>query len=299
MGTRRRLQYSLLLLIGTVLFGAVGFYLVEEQVSDLSEAFYLTLVTMTTVGYGDIVPVTPVGRVIASVVMVTGIGTAFYFFQSLFGLVVSQSLREELGLPQRKTKLKDHFIVVGYGNVGKQIIEQLRSKNERFIVIENDEERVERMVGEDIPVIEGDASDDNVLIRANIQGALGIITTLTDPMNVIVVISAKMINPDIQVVSKVDDYRNVIKLRKAGADSIVNCQEMGARAMVGKAREVAIDPVSGEEVKVSETPFVQEVGGERFYFGSRENMDVFLENPKRFMVMKRAFQTTCGLDLWK
>ncbi|MFP4546073.1 MAG: NAD-binding protein, partial [Methanomassiliicoccales archaeon] len=295
MGTRRRLQYSLLLLIGTVLFGAVGFYLVEEQVSDLSEAFYLTLVTMTTVGYGDIVPVTPVGRVIASVVMVTGIGTAFYFFQSLFGLVVSQSLREELGLPQRKTKLKDHFIVVGYGNVGKQIIEQLRSKNERFIVIENDEERVERMVGEDIPVIEGDASDDNVLIRANIQGALGIITTLTDPMNVIVVISAKMINPDIQVVSKVDDYRNVIKLRKAGADSIVNCQEMGARAMVGKAREVAIDPVSGEEVKVSETPFVQEVGGERFYFGSRENMDVFLENPKRFMVMKRAFQTTCGL----
>ncbi|HUV23934.1 MAG TPA: NAD-binding protein [Methanomassiliicoccales archaeon] len=296
---RNRLFISLGLILGFLIFGTVGFLLTEDTVTNVFDSIYFTVVTMTTVGYGDLVPTSGASRVVASIVMIGGIASVLWAIQSVFDLAVSRGIREELGLPEKKTKLKGHYIIVGYGNVGKQTVSQLRAKNEKFIVIENDPAKIEAAVGVNIPIIEGDASEDSVLQRANIADAKGIVTTLTDAMNVIVVISAKMLNPDIQAVTKVEEYRNVAKLKKAGADEIVDCTEMGARVIVIKVRNVAIDPVCGEEVSIRDTPYVHEHGGETYYFHSAECMEKFIEDPKRYIIMKKALEATCGLDLLK
>ncbi len=296
---RNRLFISLALIVGFTLFGTIGFLLTDAETDNLADSLYFTIVTMTTVGYGDFVPTSAASRAIASIVMIGGIGSVLYAIQNVFDLAVSRSIREELGLPEKKTKLKGHYIIVGYGNVGKQTVSQLRAKNEKFIVVENDPTKIEAAVENNIPIIEGDASEDGVLQRANIAESMGIITTLTDAMNVIVVISAKMLNPDIHVVTKVEDYRNVAKLKKAGADEIVDCTEMGARVMVTKVRSIAIDPVCGMEVSIRDTSFIFEYGGEIYYFHSQECMDRFKNDPKRFTVMKRAMEATCGLDLYR
>jgi len=169
--------------------------------------------------------------------------------------------------------------------------------NEAFILVENDPAKIETAVSSNIQIIEGDASDDDVLQRANIDGASGLITTLTDPMNVIGVISAKMLNPDIHVVTKVEEYRNVVKLEKAGVDEIVDRTEMGARAMATKVRNVAIDLVCGVDVSIREAPYTYEYSGEVFCFHSAKCMERFKENSKQFMVMKRTLENTRGLDL--
>ena len=296
---KNRLTIALILLIGFTIFGTIGFLLTEENVNNVFESLYFTIVTMTTVGYGDIVPSSGASRIIASIVIIGGLASVLFAIQIVFDLAVSKSIREELGLPERKTKLKGHYIVCGYGKVGKQTAEQLRARNEKFIVIENDPAKVEAAVDSNTAVIEGDASEDSTMIRANISEARGLISTLSDSLNLIVVISAKMLNPDLHVVTKVEDYRNIVKLKKVGADDIVDCTEMGARIMVTRVRNVTIDPVCGEEVNVKDTPFVYEYGGETFYFHSKECMEKFIENPKSFMLMKNVLEVACGLDPWK
>lgn len=236
-----QLFYSLVVLAGAVVFGTVGFYLTEEQVGSLFDAFYFTLVTMTTVGYGDIVPTGTASRIVASVLMVVGIGAMLSTFQSLFNMVVAKSVREVLGFPERRTKMKNHIIVVGYGKLGKHVAMHLQSIGEPFVVVDNDHEKVEEAMEAGFTVIEGDALEDETLMRANIEKAKGLITTLIDPLNVLVIISAKMLNPGMRVVAKVENKDSIIKLRKAGADEIVDCSEIGARVMVSKVKGVIPD----------------------------------------------------------
>ena len=292
---RRKLLYSLVALAGVVVFGTVGFTLIEKTISDPFEALYFTIVTMTTVGYGDIVPTSGASRVVASIVMIGGIGAGLTTLQSLFDAAVSKELRQELGLPERRTKMRDHYIICGFGNVGRQIADQLKAKSDSFIVIERDRDKVASMIDLGLPVIVGDATQEEVLNRANVSNAKALITTMTDSTNVVVVITAKMLNPTLHVVSEVEDYHNSAKLRKAGADEIVHCHEMGARMMVSKARKIVLDPVCGAEIDPAKAEFVYEYEGEKYYFSDRECMASFQKNPKRFIEMQKVLEATCGV----
>jgi voltage-gated potassium channel len=287
------LLYSLYGLLAVLTIGTVGFTLWEPTVDNPLEALYFTLVTMTTVGYGDIVPTTAASRIIASIVMVGGIGAGIVALQSVFDTMVSKSLREELGLPERRTRMKGHYIICGYGNVGRQIAEQLGAKGEEYIVIERNKEKVAAMVEEGIPVIEGDAIYEEVLLRANVEEAKALLTTMTDTSNVMVVLTAKMLNPNLHVVSEVEDYRNAAKLKKAGADEVVHCHEMGARVMVCKARRIVLDPVCGLEIDPAKSVLSYEHEGETYRFCSEECLEAFKKNPARFVEMKKTLDATC------
>jgi voltage-gated potassium channel len=286
----------LFLLVGVLAFGTMGFFFWEPDVhGNVFTSFYFTLETMFTVGYGDIIPSTDISRAIAVVVIVGGVTAAITTVQSFFDLAMTRDLRRSLGLPERRTKMKDHYIICGFGNVGRLVYDQLKMKGDSFVVIERDRDKVEALVDEGIPVVSGDAIDEDVLTRANIKEAKTLITTLPDSANIIVSIQAKMMNPNLFVVSEVEDFRNTVVLKRAGADEIVHCHEMGARVMVSKARRVVIDPVCGAEVDPVKTQYTKDFQGDRFYFDSKECMDAFERSPERFMEMKRIVDATCGV----
>lgn len=286
-------MYSVAILVSVILSGTLGFYFVEDSVDSLFEGFYFTLATVTTVGYGDIFPTNDVSRVLASFVMLAGIGAALSLLQSVFDMAVSQSLREELGLPEKRTKLKGHYIICGFGLVGKQIMQQLKAKGEKFVVIERSRSKVEDMVDMDIPVIEGEAQHEEVLERANIAEAKGLLAVMPESTNIIVAITAKMLNPNIHVVAEIEDLRDGPKLKRAGADEVVHVHEMGAKVMVSKARKVIIDPVCGEEVDPETAQFIQEYEGEQFYFCTEECMEAFKRSPHRYTELRRMMEM-CG-----
>jgi voltage-gated potassium channel len=285
----------MVLLAAVTTLGTVGFLLVEPTIKDPFEAFYFTIVTMFTVGYGDFVPTTTISRLLAMVIVIGGVTAAVAALQSIFDLVVTKDIRRELGLPERRTKMKDHIIICGYGNVGQRIVEQLKGKNETFLFIESDPVKIADLVDKRVPVIQGDAGDEDVLMRANVKEAKTLILTLRESSNIIVTIMAKMLNPKIFIVSEVEDMRNLTVLKKAGADEVVHCHEMGARTMVSKARKIVIDPVCGAEVDPRTTSFSVDFNGTKFYFDSHECQDAFGKNPDRFMEMQRVVEATCAI----
>jgi voltage-gated potassium channel len=290
--SNKRLALSLTVLVCVLLLGTIGFLILEETVNNLFDSFYMTLVTMTTVDYGDYVPTNNASRIVASFVMVGGIAAGVTALQSLFDVAVSRSIREELGLPPRRVRMNDHYIICGYGNVGMEIISQLREKGEKYVIIEKDPAKVEELVEAKIPVIKGDATSDGVLGKAGISQAQGVFATADDSTNVVIVVTAKMLNPDIVVVSEVKDPTNAAKISKVGADTVINCHEMGAKVMVKEARRIVLCPVCGVEVDPDDCRYTADYEGKTYYLCGIECYEAFLKNPKRFVDIKRTVDST-------
>jgi voltage-gated potassium channel len=292
----RRLFLSISIFIGVLVFGTVAFMLVEPTLhGDLFLSFYFTMTTVFTVGFGDVFPTTDLSRVTAMAAMVLGIAAGVSALQGLFDLAIKRDLRKELGLPERRVRMKDHYIICGYGNVGREVLEQFSKKGEKYLVIENDRSKVESLVELGIPVISGDAESEDVLQRANITTAKGLVATMKDSQNMIVVLTAKTLNPKLHVVSEVEDHNNEGKLRLVGADCIVNCHEMGARLMVGRARHVTIDPVCGQEISAPEAKFEFQYKDGTYHFCSKECMEAFKLYPERFKELRNVLNETCGM----
>ncbi len=290
---RRALGYSIVALCGVVIGGFVSFMITEDFWEEPLDAMYLTIMTITTVGFGDVVPVTPEGKLVAVVVSIGGIAVGFSTLQAVFNMVVSNSLRSELGLPERRTKMKDHFIICGYGNVGREVAEKLAIKKERFVVVEKDSDRVQALVEEGREVIRGDAEDEEVLIKAGIMNAKGIIAAMKDPPNLVTVLTARTMNPDLFIISEVEDDKNEPKLRRVGANATVNCYRMGAQIMVGRARRTERDPVCGTEVN-GKKAISQEYEGNTYYFCSQECLEAFKAHPDRFKEWQKVFEEHYG-----
>jgi len=299
---KRRMKwfiFSIFLLIAVPTLGTFAFLATEPTVDTVWEAFYFTIETMFTVGFGDINPTTQASQAVAILIIIGGVTAAITTLQSIFNLFLTQDVRKELGLPDRRTKMKGHIIICGYGNVGQLIYKQLKSDNEAFIIIENDPNKVADLVDKDIPVISGDAASEDVLMRANIKDAKTIIITLKDSTNIVVTVQAKTLNPHIYVVSEVEDLRNITVLKKVGADEVVHCHEMGARVMAAKARRTVVDPVCGAEVSPMIAKFTFDYQGEKYYFDSKECLEAFEKSPDRFVQMKRMMEPVCSIETIK
>jgi voltage-gated potassium channel len=273
----------LVLIIFVPIFGIIGFFMLEPTIDSFWEAFYFTIITIFTVGYGDMYPTTTASQFLAVLVVVLGFTAVITSLQSIFNHVISRDLREELGLPSRRIRMRNHIILCGFGNVGQQIYKKLVDRKEDFVIIESDPDRVGFLVDNNIPVISGDAASNDTLLRAHIKEAKAMILTMHDPTNIMVVIAAKRVNPDIYIVSEVEDNRNQEVLEKLGADAVVHCFEMGARVMVSKARRTVMDPVCGAEITPATAKSVWEFEGQKYYFDSKECMEAFQKNPSRFV----------------
>jgi voltage-gated potassium channel len=235
-------RLAVVLLVAVVAGGTAGYMLIEGW--NVWDALYMTVTTVATVGYGEIHPLSPRGRLFTVVLILGGVGTAFYTVTLLATLVVEGGLHqrfERRRAVRMLEQIKDHFIVCGYGRIGSIIAAELHQQGVPLAVIERDPERVRQAIDRGWLALEADASREEVLARAGIHRARGLITAVgTDAENVFTVLTARVMRPDLFIIARVESDDAEHKLRRAGADRVISPYQIGATQMVQTALRPAV-----------------------------------------------------------
>ena len=218
----RRLALIATALVLTLAFGTIGFVVIESY--PVFDAFYMTLTTITTVGYGEIRTLSHAGRVFNSFLIFFGVIVLLLGVGAMTQTVIELELNHFFGKRRIKNmidKLENHFIVCGYGRVGRGAADELAKAGVPFVVIDRAEVRVERAIQAGILAVLADASRDDVLREVGIDKAKGLIATLSsDADNLFLILSAKALNSRLHLSARVDEETSEQKMRRAGADFV-------------------------------------------------------------------------------
>lgn len=236
---------TLLLIFGGLLaFGTTGYYFLEGLT--LMDALYLTVTTISTVGYGDITPKTIAGRAFTLVLIIGGVGSSFFVLTQLFQAIVEGELKNifgRRGMQNKIDNLTGHIIVCGAGRVGDVVIERLRQEKQPFVVLDRQESICKTLADNGILTIHGDATIDAVMLSAGVKRAKGVIAALPhDAENVYITLTARSLNSeqDFSIVARADRPEAVDKLKRAGATTVVSPETMGGRQMATAMTKPAI-----------------------------------------------------------
>jgi voltage-gated potassium channel len=229
--------YPIILLALVMVVGMVGYSILWHDTSaTLLDAFYMTFITVATIGYSEVYPLDAAGKVFTIVIALIGIGSLFYILGSLMENLVVVNMfnnREKKKMKQLLDKIADHIIVVGHGNVGRLTIIQLLKNEQKVVCIDHDFSQ--KIIDESNPncfYIEGDATDEAILELAGIKHADGLIITAADPAaSIFVALTARELNPNIYIVARSSSDKNIAKLIKAGANRTVNPYNAGGQRM--------------------------------------------------------------------
>jgi voltage-gated potassium channel len=231
--------FAITLLASIIVGGTLGYHWIEGW--GFWRAAYVTILAITTV---ELPQLSPAGQVFTVVVLFAGVGAALYTFTLLATVVV------EGGLPKRLQRrryarmletIKDHFIICGYGRIGSIVAQQFKRQQIPFVVIERDPVRLQAAIDSGALAIEADASAEDVLRRVGIERARGLVAAVgTDAENVYAVLSARVMRPDLFIVSRAESDDATIKLKRAGADRVVSPYQIGAMQMAQTAVRPAV-----------------------------------------------------------
>lgn len=228
-----KLKLSLFFLCLTIAFGTSGYVIVEGMT--LFEAFYMTVITISSVGFSEIKPLSDAGRWITIVIIILGISLLTYTLGQVARIFVEGELRRILGrrkLEKQIAALKEHFIICGYGRIGQIIVRELRRADIPLVVIEQDKAAIEILEAEQVLYLNMDATSDEALTTAGLDRARGLVTAVSsDADNVFIAVSAKGMRPDIFILARASDVKNENKLLRAGASRVVCPYQMGGRRM--------------------------------------------------------------------
>jgi voltage-gated potassium channel len=214
--------------------GSIGYVVFEDM--GFWDSMYLTALTITTVGYGDIVPLHPQGKIFTVFLVFTGVGLVLYAFSKFAETMVEGGLRnilERRKMKQKVAHLRDHYIVCGYGRIGKVICQILKDNDRPFVVIETDENEIKDIEAEGYYALLGEASDDDILLSAGIKNAMGLIAVVsTDADNVFITLTARGLNPGLFIMARSSGTPGAeTKLLRAGASKVISPYYIGARRM--------------------------------------------------------------------
>ena len=228
--SRARIRIVMMAVLLAILLGTVVFHLLEGW--SILDSLYVTVQTVTTVGFGDLTPRTTIGRLFATFFMMLGVGVVLYALTSTVQSIVHSELFARYGHSRKMSKLRDHFIICGAGRVGSHLIRSLRAVDGVFVVIESDQGKVEALMNLGIPTLVRDATLEESLIEAGVQHARGIATCLPDDAdNVYVVLTARDLNPRIHIVARAAEEQAESKLIRAGANRVVAPTIIGGHRM--------------------------------------------------------------------
>lgn len=235
----RRIESALLALGIITVVGVLG-YMVFEGWS-FADALYMTVITLTTVGYREVRPLDATGQLWTMALLITGVGTLFYAAVSSVELVVEGTIRGYFGRRRMEAairKLNGHYILCGYGRVGRQVAAEFALDDVPFVVIEQEPETVEECVEKGYLVLLGEASDDDVLEEAGLRRARGLVAAVdSDADNVFVVLSARKLNPELHIVARASSDESAAKLEIAGADRTLSPYAVGGRRLASLATQ--------------------------------------------------------------
>lgn len=228
-------------LIGTQAYGTVGTYILREDFQDVGtilDAFYYTIVTATTVGYGDAHPIGPEARLFAMSVVVFGTASFAVALGSLLGPAIEARLTQALGkmTDSQLELLEDHVLILGDGDLTQSIVGRLQDSATDFVVVSSDRERVTSLSERGVKALAANPSDEEPLHRAKIDTARAlVVATNDDAQDALTILTARQLRPDIRIVAAATDNENVAKLEHAGADSVISPASIGGQMLVESA----------------------------------------------------------------
>jgi voltage-gated potassium channel len=227
---RVRIRLVFLAVFGAILLGTVMFHVLEGW--SILDSLYVTVQTVTTVGFGDLSPQTPYGRAFAVLFMMVSVGIVLYALTSTVQAIVHSELFATYGHSRKMSKMRDHFIICGAGRVGSHLIRNLSAANGTFVVVESDPAKVEALVDLGITVLPRDATLEETLREAGVEHAVGLASCLPDDAdNVYVVLTARDLNPKLHIVARAAEEQAEAKLIRAGANRVVAPTIIGGHRM--------------------------------------------------------------------
>jgi len=228
-----RIRYALLAMAAALAFGTLGFHLIEGWT--LADSLYVTVQTLTTVGYGDMTPRDGRGRLFAVIVMMVGAGGVALAVSTIVQSVVQSELLLTFGqrrLTRKMSQLHDHFIICGSGRVGSHLVRDILRTNETFVVIEKDQQRAAEFSRRGLNVLVNDATLEDALRDAGVERARGLAACLPDDAdNVYVVLTARDLNPHLRIVARAAEEQAEAKLLRAGANHVIAPTIIGGHRM--------------------------------------------------------------------
>lgn len=240
----KRLAYAAVLLIGLVLVGSGGYYALGDGRWTFGECVYMTVITLSTVGFGELARMgeVPGARTLTIMLIIGGVGTLAYVQANVTAVLVEGAIGQALRRNRMRKKieaLSGHIVVAGSGSTGKHVIEELIATKTPFVVIDRNQEHLHRisevMMGGDMLFVHGDATEDHVLLLAGVERSAGVVAALThDKDNLFVTLSARSLNAAARIVSKVTEDEAAPKMLKAGATSVVSPTQIGGRRMASE-----------------------------------------------------------------
>lgn len=232
----QRFRWAALALVTVALAGTLGYWLLFDF--GLLDAAYQTITTITTVGFREVEPLSSAGKVFTIFVILFGAGTALYTFGATFEMLLEGDLsrsRRRRRMDHEIDRLSDHVIVCGWGRVGKAIAANATKNGMPIVIVDS---AAERLRDTDVPHIVGDATDDAVLLQAGLERARALIAAIdTDADNLYVTLSGRSLRPDLFIIARARDESSDAKLRRAGADRVVNPQAIGGARMAAFAAQ--------------------------------------------------------------
>ncbi|WP_300455582.1 potassium channel family protein [Accumulibacter sp.] len=262
-----RIIWAGVVVLALIAVGTFGFYHIEEGNGDWSDALFMTLITISTLGYGEIIPLHSFhDRLFAGIMALAGMGALTFLFTSLSVFFLEKDLDQSLRrrrMEKRIQKLRQHFIICGFGRVGRSVGRELQNTGRHYVSIDIEEARFEENLDRfpGLLYLHGDASDDDLLEAADIADARGLFAvTGDDSRNLMIIITARQLNPDLRIVARAQELRNVEKMTKAGADAVISPDFTGgirlASAMVRPHVVGFLDEMirSDKNVRVEEVP---------------------------------------------
>jgi len=289
MELKKQIYFAVLSIIGFILAGSLGYYILFPEAGFMA-CLYMTVISLTTVGYGEIISVTgnTAAEIFTMCLILSGMGIILYGISMLTATIIEGGLS---GAIRRKRMLKqisdlqNHYIVCGGGRTGQPVVEEISKNRKKVVLIEKNPEIIKACQEKikNLMYVEGDATDDNNLEAAGIRKAAGIIITLaSDKDNLYITMTARMMNKIIRIIPRMTDFRLEAKLYKAGADSVVSPNRIGALRLASEMIRPAV-------VDFLDSMLRQDKGNLRINQISIENSSSLVGKPITELKLKTKF----------